>query len=150
MIENRSPGWRARASAVIKARSLVPVASSTGRRKESVARVFLLPGPGTITVNRKAYETYFPREALRMAVRQPLVTTNQLGKYDVKVNVAGGGIAGQAGAIRLGIARILAKLDQSHHTALRGAGMLTRDPRMRERKKYGQKGARKRFQWTKR
>ena len=123
---------------------------ATGRRKESVARVYLVPGKGAITVNRQGYETYFPRETLRLAVRQPLIVTQQLGKYDVVANVSGGGTSGQAGAIRLGIARLLSQLDPSHRTILRGAGFLTRDPRMRERKKYGQKGARKRFQWTKR
>ncbi len=123
---------------------------ATGRRKESVARVYLVPGSGTIMVNRKACDTYFPRETLRLAMRQPLLVTQQLGKYDVVVNVAGGGITGQAGAIRLGIARALVQLDPAHRVILRGAGLLTRDPRMRERKKYGRKGARKRFQWTKR
>ena len=123
---------------------------ATGRRKESVARVYLVPGDGAITVNRKADNTYFPREALCQAVRQPLIITQKLGKYNVVANVNGGGTTGQAGAIRLGIARALVQLDPSSHASLRGAGMLTRDPRMRERKKYGRKGARKRFQWTKR
>ena len=123
---------------------------ATGRRKESVARVRLLLGPGTILVNDRSYEEYFPRETLRLAIRSPLLLTHQLGKYNVVVNVEGGGLTGQAGAIRLGIARALVKLDQAHHASLRGAGFLTRDPRMKERKKYGQKGARKRFQWTKR
>ena len=122
----------------------------TGRRKESVARVRLIQGPGTILVNRRAYENYFPREALRLAIRSPLLLTHQLGKYDVMANVEGGGMTGQAGAIKLGIARALLKLDEAHRTALRGAGLLTRDPRQKERKKYGRKGARKRFQWTKR
>jgi small subunit ribosomal protein S9 len=123
---------------------------ATGRRKESVARVYLVPGSGNITVNRKGYEQYFSREALRLTVRQPLVVTNELAHVDVKANVDGGGIAGQAGALRMGIARALAVMNPAHHAALRGAGFLTRDPRMRERKKYGRKGARKQFQWTKR
>ena len=122
----------------------------TGRRKRSVARVRLFEGTGTILVNERPYEEYFPREALQLAIRTPLVLTHQLGKYNVMVNVMGGGISGQAGAIRLGIARALAALDETHRVALRGAGLLTRDPREKERKKYGQKGARKRFQWTKR
>ena len=123
---------------------------ATGRRKESIARVRLVAGTGTILINHRAYEEYFPREALRLAIRSPLLLTHQLGKYNVMVNVEGGGLTGQAGAICLGIARVLAGLDQAHRVALRGAGLLTRDPRMKERKKYGQKGARKRFQWTKR
>ncbi len=124
--------------------------TGTGRRKEAVARVRMTPGTGTITVNARAYEEYFPREALRLAIRSPLLLTHQLGKYNVSVNVIGGGITGQAGAIRLGIARALAQIDEAHRVSLRGAGFLTRDPRMKERKKYGLKGARKRFQWTKR
>jgi len=123
---------------------------ATGRRKNAVARVRLVPGPGTILVNHRAYDAYFPREALRLSVRAPLLMTHQLGKFNVIANVAGGGLTGQAGAIKLGIARALVQLDGAHRTSLRGAGLLTRDPRMKERKKYGQKGARKRFQWTKR
>ncbi len=96
------------------------------------------------------YEDYFPREVLRLAVRSPLILVHQLGKFDVFANVAGGGVSGQAGAVQLGIARVLARLDPAYQTALREAGLLTRDPRMKERKKYGKKGARKRFQWTKR
>ena len=122
----------------------------TGRRKESVARVRLIPGPGTITVNHRPYEAYFPRETLRLAIKEPLLLTRLLGKYDVVVNVSGGGSTGQAGAVRLGIARALSQLDEAHRVSLRAGGFLTRDPRMKERKKYGQKGARKRFQWTKR
>jgi small subunit ribosomal protein S9 len=124
--------------------------AGTGRRKESVARVRLRPGPGTITVNGRQVEDYFPREAWRMIIKAPLLLTHQLGKYNISANVAGGGLNGQAGAIRLGIARALADTDPALRLALRGAGFLTRDPRMKERKKYGQKGARKRFQWTKR
>ena len=123
---------------------------STGRRKESVARVRLAPGAGTIIINHRAFEDYFPREALRLAIKAPLLLTHQLGKYDVAANVDGGGLTGQAGAVRLGIARALVVLDAAHRAPLRAAGLLTRDPRMKERKKYGQKGARKRFQWTKR
>ncbi len=135
--------------------ALSPVAPGTvllgtGRRKQSIARVRLVPGPGTILVNHRVYEQYFPREALRLSIRAPLLLTHQLGRFNVIANVAGGGISGQAGAIRLGIARALMQFDQGHRTALRGAGLLTRDPREKERKKYGQKGARKRFQWTKR
>ncbi len=123
---------------------------ATGRRKESVARVRVGPGTGTIVVNHRPYEQYFPREALRLAIRSPLLLTHQLGKVNVDVNVEGGGSTGQAGAIRLGIARALAQWDPAHRAPLRGGGLLTRDPRMKERKKYGRKGARKRFQWTKR
>ncbi len=122
----------------------------TGRRKEAIARIWLTPGSGTVVVNHRPYEQYFPRETLRLEVRQPLLLTHQLGKWDVHANVEGGGLTGQAGAIRLGIARALLHHDPSLRAVLRGAGLLTRDPRMKERKKYGQKGARKRFQWTKR
>ena len=123
---------------------------ATGRRREAVARVRLMPGPGTILVNSRSYEEYFPREALRLAIRSPLLLTHQLGKYNVSVRVECGGLNGQAGAIQLGIARVLSQLDPANRTSLRGAGLLTRDPRMKERKKYGRKGARKQFQWTKR
>ncbi|PIQ84834.1 MAG: 30S ribosomal protein S9 [Candidatus Omnitrophica bacterium CG11_big_fil_rev_8_21_14_0_20_63_9] len=123
---------------------------ATGRRKQSVARVRLMPGTGTITVNERSYEEYFPRETLRLAIRAPLLLTHHLGKVNVLASVDGGGLSGQAGAIRLGIARALLALDPTLRTTLRGAGLLTRDPREKERKKYGQKGARKRFQWTKR
>ena len=122
----------------------------TGRRKESIARVRLVQGTGTVLVNNRSYEDYFPRETLRLAIRAPLLLTHQLGKYNVLVNVRGGGLTGQADAIRLGIARALIQLDPSYRPTLHDAGLLTRDPRMKERKKYGRKGARKRFQWTKR
>ena len=122
----------------------------TGRRKQSVARVRLIPGTGTILINHRAYDNYFPRETLRLEIRAPLLLTRQLGKYDVIANVNGGGMTGQAGAVRLGIARALARLDEPSRVSLRGAGLLTRDSREKERKKYGQKGARKKFQWTKR
>lgn len=123
---------------------------STGRRKESIARVRVMPGNGAISINSRPFETYFPREALRLSIKSPLLLTNQLGKVNVMANVGGGGLTGQAGAVRLGIARALVEMDAANRPALRGAGLLTRDPRMKERKKYGQKGARKRFQWTKR
>ena len=123
---------------------------ATGRRKQSIARVRLMPGTGTILVNERPYEQYFPRETLQLAIRAPLLLTHQLGKCNVIVNVVGGGLSGQAGAIRLGIARAIAQLDEANRISLRGAGFLTRDPREKERKKYGRKGARKRFQWTKR
>ena len=122
----------------------------TGRRKNSIARVRLMQGTGTIVVNDRPYDNYFPRETLRLAIRSPLLLTHQLGKYNVVANVQGGGLSGQAGAITLGIARALLSLDEANRANLRGAGLLTRDPRMKERKKYGKKGARKRFQWTKR
>lgn len=122
----------------------------TGRRKTSVARVWLKPGQGTITVNRRAFESYFPRETLRMIICQPLQVTNTLGQFDVSVNVGGGGIAGQAGAVRHGIARALLAFDDKLRQTLKRGGLLTRDPRMRERKKYGQPGARKQFQYSKR
>ena len=136
--------------AVPSAESDVQRVMATGRRKESVARVVLVPGSGTITVNRQPYDAYFSRETLRLSLRQPLLITHQLSTYDVAVDVVGGGTAGQAGAIRLGIARALVHVNPAHRVTLRAAGFLTRDPRMRERKKYGRKGARKRFQWTKR
>jgi small subunit ribosomal protein S9 len=122
----------------------------TGRRKTSVARVWLRPGPGTIQVNRRAFENYFPRETLRMIIAQPLTLTNTLGQLDVVVNVGGGGPTGQAGAVRHGIARALVRFDDKLRTTLKKAGLLTRDPRMRERKKYGQPGARQKFQYSKR
>ncbi len=124
--------------------------AGTGRRKTSIARVRLIPGTGTITVNHTPYEQWFPRESLRLSIREPLLLTRQIGRYDVFANVSGGGLSGQAGAIRLGIARALLQLDQTNRSGLRSGGFLTRDPRMKERKKYGRKGARKRFQWTKR
>jgi len=122
----------------------------TGRRKTAVARVRLATGSGKITVNGRTFETYFPTEMLRMVVQQPLVTTDSVSKYDVRVNVEGGGPAGQAGAVRHGISRALLKVDTTLRAPLKAAGYLTRDPRMRERKKYGQPGARKRFQFSKR
>jgi small subunit ribosomal protein S9 len=122
----------------------------TGRRKTSVARVRITPGTGKITVNRRQFEVYFPLESQRMTVQQPFVATATTGKFDVKINVQGGGPAGQAGAVRHGIARALLASDVALKPALRGEMLLTRDPRMKERKKYGQPGARKRFQFSKR
>lgn len=122
----------------------------TGRRKTSVARVWVQPGGGTITVNRRAFEDYFSRETLRMMICQPLQLANMLGQVDVSVNVSGGGPSGQAGAVRHGIARALLAFDDKLRVPLKKAGLLTRDPRMRERKKYGQPGARQKFQYSKR
>ena len=121
-----------------------------GRRKEANARVTLKPGTGLFKINGRTLEDYFPREAHRLHLQQPLRATNTHGTFDVTANVQGGGITGQAGAVRLGIARALAATDEALRLALRKDGYLTRDSRARERKKYGQKGARKRFQWTKR
>jgi small subunit ribosomal protein S9 len=123
---------------------------ATGRRKESTARVFLRPGTGTITVNQREFGNYFPSEALRMQVTQPLSLTENAAKFDVLCTVAGGGITGQAGAIRLGIARALVELDAENRPRLKKEGLLTRDARAKERKKYGMAGARKRFQFSKR
>ena len=122
----------------------------TGRRKSAVARVRLAPGSGKITINGRPLENYFVIEAQRTMVLQPLARTETATKFDVRVNVAGGGLTGQAGAVRHGIARALLASDANFRSALRSEGFLTRDPRMRERKKYGQPGARKRFQYSKR
>ena len=121
-----------------------------GRRKNAVARVKLSDGSGKISINKRAFEQYFPLELHRQQVLQPFQVTNTMGRYDVNIRVEGGGTAGQAGAVKLGIARSLVALDEDLRGALRGAGLLTRDPRMVERKKYGQKKARKRFQFSKR
>ncbi|VAX28912.1 SSU ribosomal protein S9p (S16e) [hydrothermal vent metagenome] len=126
------------------------VYQATGRRKTSVARVILKPGTGQVEVNKRPIEKYFPRETLRMVVRQPLELVGMYNKLDVKVTVNGGGLSGQAGAVRHGIARALLNVDSDLRPKLKKEGLLTRDPRMRERKKYGQKGARKRFQFSKR
>jgi small subunit ribosomal protein S9 len=122
----------------------------TGRRKTSIARVRLASGTGVITVNGRAFENYFPMELQRGTVKQPFTVTGTADKYDVRVNVSGGGPIGQAGAVRHGIARALLTVDANLRPALKKEGLLTRDPRMRERKKYGQPGARKRFQFSKR
>ncbi|MBA2380255.1 MAG: 30S ribosomal protein S9 [Blastocatellia bacterium] len=122
----------------------------TGRRKTSTARVYLRPGNGDIIVNRRKFDSYFPNEALQMIIRQPLSLTDTIGKFDILVNVDGGGTAGQAGAVRHGITRALMEFNADLRPALKKAGFVTRDPRQKERKKYGQKGARKRFQFSKR
>jgi small subunit ribosomal protein S9 len=123
---------------------------AVGRRKTSVARVILSQGSGKITVNRRPLEEYFKLETLRSDVVKPFDITQTSGKYDVRVNVEGGGMTGQAGAVRLGIARALVEMSDDNRVPLRAAGLMTRDPRMVERKKYGQKKARKRFQFSKR
>jgi small subunit ribosomal protein S9 len=122
----------------------------TGRRKTSTARVYLRPGNGDVLVNKKSFEQYFPNETLRMIIRQPLQLTETTNKFDILVNVDGGGPAGQAGAIRHGITRALMEFNADLRRTLKQAGLVTRDPRIKERKKYGQKGARKRFQFSKR
>ncbi|HEX8652807.1 MAG TPA: 30S ribosomal protein S9 [Pyrinomonadaceae bacterium] len=122
----------------------------TGRRKTSTARVYLRPGAGEVKINRKAFDQYFPNETLRMIIRQPLQLTETTNKFDILVNVDGGGPAGQAGAIRHGITRALLEFNADLRPTLKHAGLITRDPRIKERKKYGQKGARKRFQFSKR
>jgi small subunit ribosomal protein S9 len=122
----------------------------TGRRKTSTARVFLRPGTGAITVNQSPLETFFPTESLRTQLKQPLLITETADRFDVLVTTAGGGVAGQAGAVRLGIARALVRFDAELRPRLKKAGLLSRDPRQKERKKYGMAGARKRFQFSKR
>ena len=122
----------------------------TGRRKTSTARVFLRPGSGSITVNKRPLENAFPGETQRLNIRLPLVVTETGERFDVLATTNGGGVAGQAGALRLGIARALLAYDAELRSALRKAGLLTRDPRAKERKKYGMAGARKRFQFSKR
>jgi small subunit ribosomal protein S9 len=123
---------------------------ATGRRKSSVARVRFLKGKGKIIINNRTIDDYFGRDTSKMVLKQPLELTEMLGNFDIHANVFGGGISGQAGAVRLGIARVLEKVDPELRPALKKAGMLTRDPREVERKKYGQPGARKRFQFSKR
>ena len=122
----------------------------TGRRKKSIARVYLTPGTGNITINKRSIDEYFGLETLKVIVRQPLVATDNVDKFDVKVTVRGGGTTGQAGAIRHGIARALLTVDNDFRPVLKKAGFLTRDPRMKERKKYGLKKARKAPQFSKR
>ena len=122
----------------------------TGRRKSSVARVYLVPGTGKVTINKRDIDEYFGLETLKVIVRQPLVLTENADKFDVLVNVRGGGYTGQAGAIRHGIARALLTVDKDFRPALKKAGFLTRDPRMKERKKYGLKAARRAPQFSKR
>jgi len=128
-----------------------PYAYGTGRRKSSTARVHLIPnGSGVITINGRGIDDYFGLETLKLIVRQPLVTTENTEKFDVEATVVGGGVTGQAGAIRHGIARALLKVDENYRAALKAAGYLTRDPRMKERKKYGLKAARRAPQFSKR
>jgi small subunit ribosomal protein S9 len=122
----------------------------TGRRKTSTARVFLRPGTGAVTINQRAFDAFFPTEALRMQIKTPLVITETADKFDILATVAGGGVSGQAGAVRLGIARALVEYNGDLRKALKGEGLLTRDARAKERKKYGMAGARKRFQFSKR
>ncbi len=126
------------------------VVQATGRRKSSVARVRIVPGAGKITVNGRTLEQHFPREVLALLVMRPFRVTETEGRFDLFANVSGGGVSGQAGAISLGISRALKLVDVAHKPALDKEGLLTRDPRMKERKKYGQPGARKRFQFSKR
>lgn len=122
----------------------------TGKRKSSTARVFLMPGTGQIVINHRDFQEYFPKKSQQARALQPLALTENVDKFDVYVNVAGGGISGQADAMRLGITRALLQFDAELRRQIKKAGLLTRDPRIKERKKYGQKGARKRFQFSKR
>ena len=122
----------------------------TGRRKKSIARVYLVPGKGDVTINKRSMDEYFGLETLKVIVRQPLAATENVEKFDVIVNVRGGGYTGQAGAIRHGIARALLQVDADYRPVLKKAGFLTRDPRMKERKKYGLKAARRAPQFSKR
>ena len=122
----------------------------TGRRKKSIARVYLTPGTGKVTINKRDIDEYLGLEVLKLTVRQPLVATETLDKFDVLVNVVGGGVSGQAGAIRHGISRALLQVDEEYRPVLKKAGFLTRDPRMKERKKYGLKAARRAPQFSKR
>ena len=130
--------------------SAKPYFYGTGRRKKSVARVRIYPGTGEITINGRSIDEYFGLETLKLIINQPFGTTNTMGKFDVIANVQGGGLSGQAGAIRHGIARALLKADEAYKPALKAAGLLTRDPRMKERKKYGLKAARRASQFSKR
>ena len=127
-----------------------PYFYGTGRRKSSVARVRILPGTGAITINGRDIDDYFGLETLKLIVRQPLEATETLGKFDLIVKVGGGGVSGQAGAIRHGVARALLKMNEEYRPALKSTGYLTRDPRMKERKKYGLKAARRAPQFSKR
>ena len=122
----------------------------TGRRKTSTARVFLRPGTGAVTINHRAFDAFFPTEALRTQIKKPLVLTETVEKFDILATVAGGGVSGQAGAVRLGIARALVEYIAEFRKPLKTEGLLTRDARAKERKKYGMAGARKRFQFSKR
>ncbi len=124
--------------------------NATGRRKRSIAQVFMTPGRGNITINKKTLDQYFPYETMKMIVQQPLNLVAVMGKYDINIRVKGGGVSGQAGAIRHGISRALLVVNSDFRGQLKKEGLLTRDPRTVERKKYGQKGARARFQFSKR
>lgn len=124
--------------------------SATGRRKSSIARINLIPGTGIIRVNKRTFENYFPRETDRITIIEPLKLTNTLGKFNIEASITGGGSTGQAGAFRLGLSRALTICDPQNKSVLKKSSMLTRDPRMKERKKPGQKGARRKFQWVKR
>jgi small subunit ribosomal protein S9 len=126
------------------------IINTSGRRKTSIARVYLKPGNGTITINKRSFEDYFPSEILRASVNQPFTVLSNQGQFDVTANIKGGGITGQAEALRLAIAKALVKLNEEHKSILRANNLVTRDPRMVERKKPGQKKARKRFQFSKR
>jgi small subunit ribosomal protein S9 len=128
----------------------VALIGAVGRRKEAVARVFLRPGSGKITINGKDVKDYLGRETLMFLVREPLEATETMEKFDIDATATGGGVNGQAGALRLGLARALVKVDERFHPLLKARGLLTRDPRMKERKKYGLAGSRKRFQFSKR
>lgn len=132
------------------AKAAQPKSYGTGRRKKSIARVFMNPGKGNITINKRDIEDYFGLETLKVIVRQPLVATETSGKFDINVTVKGGGTTGQAGAVRHGIARALLKVDAEFRPVLKKAGYLTRDPRAKERKKYGLKAARRAPQFSKR
>jgi small subunit ribosomal protein S9 len=123
---------------------------ATGRRKTSVARIWLQPGTGAFNVNKRTLDDFFGRETLKMMINQPFEVTQSVGQFDVDANVHGGGISGQAGAIKHGIARALLGYDPAHREVLKKAGFLTRDPRVKERKKYGKRGARASFQYSKR
>ena len=127
-----------------------PFYDTVGRRKEAVARVRLMSGSGLVQINGRSVHDYFKRQALLARIQQPFQVTQTTGSYDVKATVHGGGVGGQAGAVRLGIARALVLIEEDHRRELRKNGLLTRDPRMKERKKYGLAGARKRFQFSKR
>ena len=123
---------------------------AVGRRKEAVARVYIRPGEGKTEINGRKLDEYLGRETLVLQVNKPLEVTDSVGRYDIVARVSGGGITGQAGAVRLGIARALVRLDENNHGVLKSNGLLTRDPRMKERKKYGLAGRRKKFQFSKR
>jgi small subunit ribosomal protein S9 len=123
---------------------------AVGKRKKSIARIWMKPGKGEITINKRPIDDYIKRESDKVRILQPLQLTDTLGKYDISANVRGGGVAGQAGAIRHGISRALVDMNPDFRLPLKTAELLTRDPRMKERKKYGQPGARKRFQYSKR